>query len=129
MSKRTAYRVGDAVRHRRFGPGEVTATRDGTIVVKFGTQERIFVPEIAPLTKMGQGGQGGEEGGVHVYGTSPIKRTRRTRTEIEALDEALTEIVEMFRPVTVRQVFYQAVNRALSYPRARPRVIGLCSGA
>ena len=44
---------------------------------------------------------------------SPIKRTRRTRTEIEALDEALTEIVEMFRPVTVRQVFYQAVNRAL----------------
>jgi hypothetical protein len=50
---------------------------------------------------------------VSVYGTSPIKRTRRTRAEIEALDAALVEIVEEFRPVTVRQVFYQAVNRSL----------------
>jgi len=50
---------------------------------------------------------------VSVYGTSPIKRTRRTRTEIEALDAALVEIVEEFSPVTVRQAFYQAVNRAL----------------
>jgi hypothetical protein len=48
-----------------------------------------------------------------VNGTSPIKRTRRTRAEIEALDNALREIVDEFRPVTVRQVFYQAVNRAL----------------
>jgi hypothetical protein len=50
---------------------------------------------------------------MSVYGTSPIKRTRRTRAEIEALDAALIEIVEQFRPVTVRQVFYQAVNRGL----------------
>jgi hypothetical protein len=50
---------------------------------------------------------------VSVYGTSPIKRTRRTRAEIEALDAALVEIVEVFGPVTVRQVFYQAVNRGL----------------
>ena len=48
-----------------------------------------------------------------VNGTSPIKRPRRTRAEIEALDDALREIVDQFRPVTVRQVFYQAVNRAL----------------
>ena len=48
-----------------------------------------------------------------VYGTSTIKRTRRTRAEIEELDAALREIVEQFSPVTVRQVFYQAVNRAL----------------
>jgi hypothetical protein len=48
-----------------------------------------------------------------VNGTSTIKRTRRTRAEIEALDYALCEIVDQFRPVTVRQVFYQAVNRAL----------------
>jgi hypothetical protein len=45
-----------------------------------------------------------------VYGTSPIKRTRRTKSEIEALDEALIKIVARFEPVTVRQVFYQAVN-------------------
>jgi hypothetical protein len=50
---------------------------------------------------------------VRAYGTSPIKRTRRTRAEIEALDTALIEIVEDFRPATVRQVFYQAVNRSL----------------
>jgi hypothetical protein len=50
---------------------------------------------------------------VSVYGTSPIKRTRRSRAEIEALDAALVEIVDEFGPVTVRQVFYQAVNRGL----------------
>jgi hypothetical protein len=50
---------------------------------------------------------------MSVYGTSPIKRTRRTKAEIEALDAALVEIVEAFSPVTVRQVFYQAVNRGL----------------
>ena len=33
--------------------------------------------------------------------------------EIEALDEALAEIVYDFSPATVRQVFYQAVNRGL----------------
>jgi hypothetical protein len=50
---------------------------------------------------------------VSVYGTSPIKRTGRSRAEIEALDAALVEIVDEFGPVTVRQVFYQAVNRGL----------------
>ena len=70
MIGRTAYRVGDAVHHRRFGPGEVTTIRDGTIVVRFGTQEKIFVPEIAPLTKIGQGDK---EGKVSVYGTKPHK--------------------------------------------------------
>jgi hypothetical protein len=50
---------------------------------------------------------------VSVSGTRPIKRTRRTRAEIEALDEALIEIVEEFSPATVRQIFYQAVNRGL----------------
>jgi 5S rRNA maturation endonuclease (ribonuclease M5) len=48
-----------------------------------------------------------------VNGTSPIKRSRRTKAEIAALDEVLVEIVADFRPATVRQVFYQAVNRAI----------------
>src|SRR5919107_889750 len=47
------------------------------------------------------------------YGTSPVKRTRRTRAEIEALDAALVEIILDFSPATVRQVFYQAINRGL----------------
>jgi len=50
---------------------------------------------------------------MSAYGTSPTKRKRRTKAEIEALDALLCEIVEQFRPVTVRQVFYQAVNRGL----------------
>lgn len=43
----------------------------------------------------------------------PIKRDRRTRAEVEALCGALFEIVEEFKPMTVRQVFYQATSRDL----------------
>ena len=51
---------------------------------------------------------------MSVYGSSsPIKRKRRTKAEIEQLDARLREIVDQYRPVTVRQVFYQAVNRNL----------------
>src|SRR5215210_3240585 len=50
---------------------------------------------------------------MSIYGASTIKRSRRSRSEIEALDAALVEIVEQFNPATVRQVFYQAVNRRL----------------
>ena len=57
---------------------------------------------------------------MSAYGTSPTKRTRRTRSEIEALDAALVEIVAQFSPVTVRQVFYQAVNRRL-VPKSETR--------
>jgi DNA helicase-2/ATP-dependent DNA helicase PcrA len=50
-SDATAYRAGERVKHARFGVGEVVEATDGKVVVRFGTQERIFVPEIAPLTK------------------------------------------------------------------------------
>jgi DNA helicase II / ATP-dependent DNA helicase PcrA len=50
-SSATAYRAGERVRHAKFGVGEVVEAGDGKVVVKFGTQERIFVPDIAPLTK------------------------------------------------------------------------------
>jgi len=50
---------------------------------------------------------------MSIYGASIIKRSRRSRSEIEALDAALVEIVAQFNPATVRQVFYQAVNRGL----------------
>jgi hypothetical protein len=48
-----------------------------------------------------------------VFTGSPIKRTRRTRAELEQLDQALTEIVAEIEPATVRQVFYQAVVHGL----------------
>lgn len=47
-----------------------------------------------------------------VNGTSPI-RARRTKAEIELLEETLLDIVEEIQPATVRQVFYQAVSRGL----------------
>jgi hypothetical protein len=46
-------------------------------------------------------------------GTRTTMRRRRTKEEINALDAELQRIVVTFRPVTVRQVFYQAVNRGL----------------
>jgi hypothetical protein len=46
-------------------------------------------------------------------GTRTTKRHRRTKEEINVLDAELQRIVANFCPVTVRQVFYQAVNRGL----------------
>jgi hypothetical protein len=48
-----------------------------------------------------------------VYATSPIRRVRATKAEMEARLDALAEIVDEIRPCTVRQVFYQAVVRGL----------------
>src|SRR5262249_1350354 len=48
-----------------------------------------------------------------VYEASPIKRQRSTKAEVEARREALIEIIEAGRPMTVRQVFYQGPVRGL----------------
>jgi hypothetical protein len=48
-----------------------------------------------------------------VYQTSHIKRHRSTKAEVEARREALLDIIEEGRPMTVRQVFYQATVRGL----------------
>ena len=45
------YSAGEKVRHARFGVGEVVEVQRGKVVVRFGSQERIFVPELAPLSK------------------------------------------------------------------------------
>ena len=50
---------------------------------------------------------------VSLYGTSPIKRTRRTQDDVKQLDGALYQIIEVDPPMTVRQVFYQATVRGL----------------
>jgi hypothetical protein len=48
-----------------------------------------------------------------VYGTSPVKRQRRSKRELERLDEALYRIVEEQHPITVRGAYYQAEVRGL----------------
>ena len=52
VSGGTQYRAGERVRHAKFGVGEVVEAGAGRIVIRFGTEERTFVPEIAPLSKV-----------------------------------------------------------------------------
>lgn len=47
-----------------------------------------------------------------VYGASPI-RERRTRAEMDTIRHGIVEILSEDNPMTVRQVFYQAVSRGL----------------
>jgi hypothetical protein len=47
------------------------------------------------------------------YQASPIKRLRSTKAEMEARHAALYQIVQDMRPMTVRQVFYQASVRGI----------------
>jgi hypothetical protein len=47
------------------------------------------------------------------YQASPIKRHRATKGEVEARRSALYEIIAKMRPMTVRQVFYQATVRTI----------------
>ena len=48
-----------------------------------------------------------------VYVASPIKRHRATKAQVEARRDALLAIIENGRPMTVRQVFYQATVQGL----------------
>jgi hypothetical protein len=48
-----------------------------------------------------------------VYQPSPIKRVRATKAEVGERREALLEIIEAGKPMTVRQVFYQATVHGL----------------
>ena len=47
------------------------------------------------------------------YQTSRIKRHRATRAEVEERREVLLDIIDQGKPMTVRQVFYQATVRGL----------------
>ena len=48
------YHAGDTVRHRRFGVGTVIDAGWGRVVIRFPNHgDRVFAPEIAPLTKVG----------------------------------------------------------------------------
>jgi hypothetical protein len=47
------------------------------------------------------------------YETSPIRRNRATKAEVEQRRDDLYQIVKAMKPMTVRQVFYQATVRGL----------------
>ena len=46
-----------------------------------------------------------------VYRACPIKRSRRTKDDIDAIKTAIREVLKNDHPQTVRQVFYQLVTR------------------
>ncbi|WP_047864612.1 DNA helicase PcrA [Rubrobacter aplysinae] len=46
------FSKGDRVRHGKFGEGEVVSTGGGKVVVRFGSEEKTFVPGLAPLSKV-----------------------------------------------------------------------------
>jgi hypothetical protein len=48
-----------------------------------------------------------------VYMASPTKTARRTKAEIEHIEQYLYDFVRDHRPVTVRQVFYRAVTAGI----------------
>jgi hypothetical protein len=50
---------------------------------------------------------------AEAYRASRIKRVRSTKAEVEARREALLAIIDAGKPMTVRQVFYQATVRGL----------------
>src|SRR6516165_156271 len=57
--------------------------------------------------------QGSRGMGARSYKASRIKRIRATKAEVEARREALLNIMADGKPMTVRQVFYQATVRGL----------------
>ena len=46
------YSAGETVRHAKFGVGQVVEAAGGKVVVRFGNQEKTFIPEMAPLSKV-----------------------------------------------------------------------------
>lgn len=65
------------------------------------------------------------------YKSSPIKRCRRTKADLEAVKEAIYNVVDEDKPMTVRQVFYRLVSNGIipkteiSYKNVVVRLLGL----
>ena len=64
------------------------------------------------------------------YGPCPIKGSRRTKNEIDAIRTAIKDVLKTDHPQTVRQVFYQLVARDViekTEPEYKRTVIRLLS--
>jgi DNA helicase II / ATP-dependent DNA helicase PcrA len=46
------FSAGERVRHAKFGEGEIVSAGGGKVVVRFGNEEKTFVPGLAPLSKV-----------------------------------------------------------------------------
>ncbi|MGH7611638.1 MAG: hypothetical protein ACREN4_06435 [Candidatus Dormibacteria bacterium] len=60
-----------------------------------------------------------------VYGPSAVSRDRRTRAELDAIDQAIVEAVDADAPVTLRGVYYRVVSAgAVDKTEAGYRLVG-----
>lgn len=48
-----------------------------------------------------------------IYRSSPIRRPRRSKADIQAIRDAIYALLNEYQPMTVRQVFYQLVSRGV----------------
>ena len=97
--------LADEAEHDRVGAAQRDADALGKIAASLkGTAEHLVGGKraAAPL---------GRTRKKRVNSTSAIKRTRRTRAEMEVLRDAIVEVVQEFSPCTVRQTFYQVTVR------------------
>ncbi len=51
VSEDSGFEAGEKVSHPKFGVGEVVEAGGGKVVVRFGSEEKTLVPEIAPLSR------------------------------------------------------------------------------
>jgi hypothetical protein len=49
---------------------------------------------------------------MNAYGSSTVNRQRRTRAQLDAIDDAITEAVAADSPVTLRGVFHRVSRPA-----------------
>ncbi|HET7481150.1 MAG TPA: hypothetical protein VFJ72_16715, partial [Rubrobacteraceae bacterium] len=47
-----SFRAGEKVRHAKFGEGEILESGAGKVVVRFGSDVKTLVPELARLSKV-----------------------------------------------------------------------------
>jgi hypothetical protein len=47
------------------------------------------------------------------YSASGIKRTRRTQDELAAIDQVMADFIRQYKPVSVRQVYYNLCSRRI----------------
>lgn len=77
---------------------------NGTATSKLAGTDHHTVPAPADSRR--------EDRPTALYGVSPVKRLRRTRTELAAIDDAIVAAVESDWPVTLRGVYYRVVSAA-----------------
>jgi hypothetical protein len=63
-----------------------------------------------------------------LYPSSSIRRSRRTKAEMENIREAIYQVTLEDPPMTVRQVFYQPVSRDNMLPRGSRFIQGAAPG-